>query len=212
MTLARRMPYPVPTSPADPTLEALLDATEELLSERRFDDLSVAQIARRAGCAVGTVYGHVRSKAAILHQLAFRFVQRSEVEVDSLVASDIPVDLQGRVQALVAYHVRAFRQSRGIVRAVAPSMHARPEDVTPGFRELATSLLEREARWLAECIEEIGHRDPLTAARFGLMSVIAMAQNRVVFGDSSGLVLEVEDEVLERELAGMLLAYLRHGA
>jgi AcrR family transcriptional regulator len=42
------------------TLERLLDATEAELREKGYADASVARIAGRAGCPVGTVYRRFR--------------------------------------------------------------------------------------------------------------------------------------------------------
>jgi TetR/AcrR family transcriptional regulator len=47
------------------TLDALLQAGEEIFSERSVDDVTVEEIAERAGVAVGSIYNHFGSKAGL---------------------------------------------------------------------------------------------------------------------------------------------------
>ena len=56
------------------TLERILSAAEALLDTREFDDLSMADLAREAGCAVGTLYGRIPSKESLLVCLHERYV------------------------------------------------------------------------------------------------------------------------------------------
>lgn len=47
------------------TLDSLLRAAEEIFSERAVDEVTVEQIAERAGVAVGSIYNHFGSKAGL---------------------------------------------------------------------------------------------------------------------------------------------------
>jgi TetR/AcrR family transcriptional regulator len=47
------------------TMDALLRAAEEIFSERPVDDVTVEEIAARAGVAVGSIYNHFGSKAGL---------------------------------------------------------------------------------------------------------------------------------------------------
>ena len=45
----------------------IVAAAGDLFAQRDFDDVTVGEIARRAGVAEGTVYLYFESKAALLH-------------------------------------------------------------------------------------------------------------------------------------------------
>src|SRR5829696_642673 len=55
------------------TLEKIGRATEELLATRAFEDISVADICRRARCAVGSFYARFQSKDDLLPYLYERY-------------------------------------------------------------------------------------------------------------------------------------------
>ena len=69
------------------TLEAILGAVEELLETHRWDDLSMAEIAERAGCAVGTVYARLPNKQAVLPCLLERYAVDFDGRVTEFLAS-----------------------------------------------------------------------------------------------------------------------------
>ena len=55
------------------TLAALLDATESLLEERRFEQISVAEIILKAGVSTGSFYARFSGKDALLPALYARY-------------------------------------------------------------------------------------------------------------------------------------------
>src|SRR3982751_3401491 len=68
------------------TLEKIGRAVEDLLATRSFDDISVADIARRARCSIGSFYARFASKDDLLPYLYERY----------------DADLKPRIQARVA--------------------------------------------------------------------------------------------------------------
>ena len=54
------------------THQRLLDAAEELLAEKGFTEIPVAEVARRAGFSVGAIYARCRDKAGILRSIRER--------------------------------------------------------------------------------------------------------------------------------------------
>lgn len=57
--------------------EALLDALESLLNEQPYDEIGIADIARRAGLTTGALYGRFGDKQGLALALHERFVMRS---------------------------------------------------------------------------------------------------------------------------------------
>src|SRR3954453_8113348 len=88
------------TQPAAVRREQLLDAAEAVLMERGLSATTVADVARTAGVAKGTMYLHFESKAELLAGLRARYMQRL---TDAALAPEAAeVSLQNLVHRLVS--------------------------------------------------------------------------------------------------------------
>ena len=65
------------------TLDALMRAAEEIFSERPVDEVTVGEIAARAGVAVGSLYNHFGSKAALHAAVVERALDVDRHDMDS---------------------------------------------------------------------------------------------------------------------------------
>ena len=57
---------------------ALYDATIELINEKGYENVSIADITRRANCGVGTFYGHFKSMKEVLEYSLERYDEVAE--------------------------------------------------------------------------------------------------------------------------------------
>lgn len=189
----------------------ILDAAEDLLEDREFDEITMPEIAERAGCAVGTVYGRVPGKDALLACLYDRFAERLSHEAASFEKAAIGALLSERVELLCRLLVEHYSERPGVVRALAAHLFSRHGEGFGEFRRHVTREFRRLARVLEDCGDEIEHPNPRSACEFGLMCVTLVAQNRLVFGERSGVQVRVPRQRLRTELARLLMAYLRAG-
>src|SRR5512144_2862852 len=86
------------------TEAALAQAVAELCKDRPFEDVTVADVARRAGVAVGTVYRRFRDKRALLHLSDTAFVDDCREAFDEDMADDrvADLDLEGLARAYIS--------------------------------------------------------------------------------------------------------------
>lgn len=70
------------------TMEALLDAAGVVFSEQPADDVTVEEIAKRAGVAVGSIYNHFGSKAGLHTALVDRSLGIEGTYMDSAYSPD----------------------------------------------------------------------------------------------------------------------------
>ncbi len=110
------------------TLDALLDAAQQLLADRPFHDINVNEIIARAGSSAGSFYARFPDKQALLHALHDRFNQRGkELGAALRTALTLPPDspppsrAQGRqlAQLIIGNIVKGLQENRGVLRAVA---------------------------------------------------------------------------------------------
>lgn len=197
------------------TLERILAAAEDLLETREFDELTMADLARHAGCAVGTVYGRVPGKESLLLCLHERYVDAGMADSARMFERCRDAELDERVKSLCSLVVDFYGAHRGVTRAITNYLFARSsEDVSNNvavFRRNATAGFKQVASFLAEKVDRRIHPDPQTAAEFGLQAATDVAQSRVAFGDRSGVRINYSTRALKARIASLLLAYLQHG-
>ena len=193
------------------TLHRFLESAIELLGERRFEEASVAEIARRARSSVGAFYARFEGKEALLAYLNDRLFEEGQRLWDEFLA---PERWEGRgvadvVEGVVARLVDRRRANRGLLRALSLYARSRPE---PRFTSHARAMNRHVHRKLAERLlerrGEIAHPDPEQAIAFGLLIVDGATREAILFGEAARLPGKPSDAVLARELSAAWLAYL----
>jgi AcrR family transcriptional regulator len=125
--------------------EALLDALMDLLYERPFADIGVADIARRAGMTTGAVYGRFGDKSGVAIALHERFAER---------ASQTMEDWGARPQWATASPSEIISSwTRGAInfgRMYRPLLTLMSND--PVVREQHSDLMSRPPRILARLL------------------------------------------------------------
>lgn len=191
------------------TQDRILDSAEQLLADKCFDDIPVAEIARRAGFSVGALYARFRDKAALLHCLLERF--GSEVRATADAAFD-PARWEGASAAeiaeeLVSFSVAIHRHRIGILREVLGRAYDDPE-IGMLIEQVFAELCKKLQPLLLARASEIRHPEPTVAAGFACRLVLGLLKEAVLFGGPGAYGVPTSDERLARELTLALLGYL----
>lgn len=209
---------PVPSSvPRQPrqdrsrkTLDRILTALEELLAERRFEEVSMQQIAARAGVSVGTIYTRFPHKEALLPTL----FERHDLLVQPLVerlGADLATlaTVRERVGRVVDFAVDYHLQRRGLLRALTLHVQSNPGSVA------AETVRERglQYRFVAQAVlgdgDGVSRHDPLSAVEFCLSVVNSWCRQHLLFPEvavpQDGV---ARTEVLRAQLSELVLSYL----
>lgn len=182
----------------------ILDATEALLTQRRFEDISVGEIVRRSRSSVGAFYARFPDKDALLGCLYERFRQEQAALTDAMFD---PTRWQGKpLEAVLSYAipflVQLHRERQGLLRAFAARACSDER-----FRQVWKQARDHAARRLKELVadrrEEVGHPDPELAVEAGLSMVLCTVELKLQLGEIDG----PEMDVLARELIRALVAY-----
>lgn len=154
------------------SLEALLAASEALLKEERdFDDLSVLEIAKRAGLSVGGFYARFPSKTALLPVLEERALERSRETLRKFSAEPQweGASLRQRVIGLVRLMSRTKQIHRGLHRALLDHGLLAGDNEIGGASEKSNRNISGLGEFLIECRDEIAHPDPYRAVQTVLL-------------------------------------------
>ena len=110
--MARTLRLPKPPAPDADKRVLILDAATRVFAERGFFAAQVADIARRAGIAAGTVYLYFRSKDDLLITLFDRTMQEAIREArEALATIDDPAD---RLRRIARLHLERLGRDRNL--------------------------------------------------------------------------------------------------
>lgn len=187
-------------------LEALLAAGNHLFSTREYEDVTVADIAAEAGCAVGTVYGRFQNKEALFLAIVHDLLQPAEERMDALLASiSHPAEVSPREIATLVIRqlVTFFRNAEGIMGAALRRSSTNPESWTP-LREAGTRMASGVLRLMSQTLE----------APSGTVELRILFAMQMVYGTLINAMLNrpgpllLSDPRLEQELTRAMCSYL----
>lgn len=182
------VPLPPRQARSRETLERILAAVDELLQEELFEALSMAEVARRAGVSVGTIYTRFRAKDDLLPAL----FARHQAAVGERVATFLEElgrlrSLRARIERVVGFAVDYHRDHRGLLRALTMYVRANPDGIpAQAFRERAAQYRAVAALVVGDA-RGVRRERPLEAAEFALGVVNSVCREQVLFDDVTPL-------------------------
>ena len=193
------------------TRARLLDATQQLLDSEGLDGLTMAKVAKLAGCSVGSLYHHFQDKRAIIYSVIDRFAAEVALTAQDGLKPELwqGVGLLEVLEGYLRFSLKLYRRFPGTFaaqRALAtqdPHVEARLHQSRQDNRRLLMGLIEPRAH-------EITHPDPQLALDTALMMLRSVLQHRQYLLLPGVRVVEPKrsDRVLVREVVAMLGSYL----
>ena len=188
--------------PADKR-SAILDAATAVFAERGFFNAQVADIARGAGIAAGTVYLYFRSKDEILTSIFDRTMKEAIAEGRAAVADeDDPIE---RLRRLARLHLARMGRDRNL--AIVFQVELR--QTTKFMERFSTTGLGDYLRLIQQTIEEGQARgafrsgvSPRTAAKVVFGALDEMATNWILSRRRYALAAQA-DEVVDLLVGGL---------
>jgi AcrR family transcriptional regulator len=195
------------------TEERILRAFGELLAESRFEDVSVQQVAGRAGVSVGGFYARFGSKDdALLHLLYAGYVRDALALAERVLD---PARWEGAGIGPIAHAyfkliLDAGHGHNGVVRELVSRTRVNPDAVSDSeaWASFRHGVHEPFRRLLAERVAEVDHPDPAFALRFAFSACSSALREALLFGHMEPSMGPVEEDALARELARMFCRYL----
>jgi AcrR family transcriptional regulator len=191
------------------SFERIIEATIELLRERAYDQITLAEICDRSGVSTGSLYGRVTGKDELLRVVQVRFLERL-AEQFTEEAERIEAQAKGLEQvvpAVVASLGNLLKENASVLRAF---MLRGPVDeaIRAVGKQSADENHAKFIRLLQECSKEIRHPQPDRAIDSGMLLIYA-TQARYLGLDSVGGMGEASNwNQLLKDLSDMMLAFL----
>jgi len=130
------------------TIDALLGAAQEAFSTRSVDEVTVEEIAERAGTSVGSLYNHFGSKAGLHAAVVERAVEVDRAFMDFAYTADrSPVEqLYAAAEEYLRFYLEAPEYFRMLAFPAGPGRYRAGRDLA---ERLARSVDEQNARMVA---------------------------------------------------------------
>ncbi len=195
------------------TEERILGAFSELLREARFEDVSVQQVAGRAGVSVGGFYARFASKDdLLLHALYAGYVRDALAEAERVFAPG-RWDGAGLAPIAEAYFgliLRVGDTHWTVLREIVHRTRGNPDTVrdSSAWSAFRQGVHEPFRQLLAERMHEVQHPDPAFAVRFAFSACSSALRESVLFGHMEPSMGPVDERTMARELARMFCRYL----
>ncbi len=188
------------------TLQRILKALGELLNEKSFDQISMVELAERAGCAVTSIYARFKDKWSMIAALHESFRDDAMVRIDSFLAPDrwrgaTPDEI---IAATMAALVSAYHEHRHLMHAVLltddPVVYGRAASVAHHAAERLAEVLPTPAAAATDAFRR--------RVEFGVRVVIATLQQRVLLEAVPEERAARSNAELAKELASLMTSYL----
>ena len=188
------------------TRRRLVTSCLELVDDRPFDQVTVAEIAEGADVSVGNFYRRFTSKEAILPDLYAAYEERFAAFAGTFSQGDSiePDDSRGRWDSLIDRTVAFMEDNRGLIQAL--HLHARlhPEIVPPGSHDQRRSLYGR----VRELFSSSDEARAQTMGQVAILVLVSTLTEQILYPDHTpAAAANVNTADLAEELSRMLAAY-----
>ena len=196
------------------TRDKLIAALEELLKTKQFDDISVAEIAAKAGVSPASIYRRFENKDAFIPVLFELYQRRIEDWTASPEAKFDPAEaptLRDALRQIALIALRQLGQQRHILRAVHIYAHLRPDLIGQEWRALQTRMVASFSALLTLYRAEIKRADMATAAGMTAYFINTIFIERGLFWDADDVArwqLPEAGEAFAAEVADFVYGYL----
>ena len=159
------------------TVEAILDASAQVICEDGFEKASTNRIAKRAGVSIGTLYQYFPNKLALMASLIDRHTEELMTVIGRQLLSLVGVPLEEAVRQLVYTMLEAHRVNPELHRACVEQLHH------VGMVDQVRDVTRRAAALVRAYMEQHRDRlrvDDLDMATFMIVTCVEAVTHNVV--------------------------------
>jgi AcrR family transcriptional regulator len=183
------------------SVEAILEATIQVLLKDGKMNLTTTRVAQRAGVSVGTLYQYFPNKSALLQALL-----RDKLSCVTAAVEDVSQRMRGTTLSEMADAlVKAFIAAKFKHAGASVALYAASEDL--GGKKIAREMQQRTVQAIRQMIESSSEKlsgDPSAIAQTLQAAISGVSRATLEHGVKPGAM-----EAMERELTVLARAYLQ---
>ena len=192
------------------TMKLILEAAAQILEEKNFEELTIAEVVQKAGTSVGAFYGRFKDKEALLQTLDEQFFETFEAAVRAVLA---PQNWEGKsissiVREVTRLVVNTYSKEKGVLRSLnLKSRLTRDASFKKREQSAWADLYPQFQQALLSNRQVITHPDPALAIRLGFQQLFYGAREILLWEPFREPVHYTNEELIT-ELTRAYLAYL----
>ena len=194
------------------TRNRIVAAFEALLKEKAFEDISVAEIASKAGVSVGAIYRRFENKDAFIPLILEAYKNRVEAfaaDPANQLAPDPEAGLFTALQEMTQLAWRFLEQDGNLLRAAFIHARTRPDLVGEEWDDLLAASAAGYAQVLHIFEEEVQRPDINEAAKMTLYLLnVGIVEYGLYPKEGPAAVLTMTPEAFTKSLARAIYGYL----
>lgn len=193
------------------TLQHMVEAAREALETKSFDELTLADLTRRAGVTVGAFYQRFPSKNALLEYLeqeAYREIRERSATLFA-IPSPTPAPSTGAfLRTFTTGMAALYREHRGVLRELVQRSRS-SRDRQRRRTDMTRDVVERAVAWILDKGGEVNHPEPRKAMGVALLFTTSALRDVVLFEETwAGVGSSSDVDGLVDELVVAAEAYL----
>ena len=209
-----KKPFTVKQSRSRESLQRLLTAATDVLTEGGLEGATIPRIAARAGLSPGAVYRRFPDKDALLQTVVLTELEQIDENTRAQLTPELAeqVSLQHFAKQMIQGSLQEHRQYATLKRALDQYVLTHPN---VAFRKKVSKLNIRTMRRVADFLllkrKDIKHPDPEAAVSFAVVQVGLILREMILLDTMSedwSSLLPKDDNQLVRELTRAFLSYL----
>ena len=188
-------------------MERVLNTLLIMLDTRPFEEIVMADLARRASAAITSIYARFEDKRALL--LAAHQLHTQEIIADIDRALD-PARLKSAsvaqvIEAALDQAMSTLARRKNLHRAV---LAARDRDVAARAAEISRHWSERVIALLRGKMRGVDEKEAARRIDFALRAAMAVLRQRMIFGNVEPALFALSEREMRSRLLAMILAVL----
>lgn len=192
------------------TMSHMLDAAMQILENKSFEKMTIAEVVKRADCSVGAFYGRFQDKDALLQALDERFFERFDQAIQEFLAPDNLKEkpLAEIIEGAARLLVETYSEQKGLLRSL--NLKARLHNDSRFQKREQKSwgeLFPKLQKILLSHRDKITHPYKILAIRLGFQQMF-FTMREILLWEPFREVPPYDKEELISELAYAYLAYL----
>ena len=197
------------------TREKLVMGFAELLREKPFDSITIAELAKRAGIGVGTVYGRFANKDAlipVIFEVYLKMLEHYAGDPSNALTLNETDTLRSALHKICAQAWRLLQAEPQLIRTAHLYARLRPDLVGQDWDAIIETSVGQFRQVIDHFAHEVRRADPDAAARmvFYLLNTVMVEQ--ALYGEAGpGAALRVDDAAFIEDGATAIYGYLTAG-
>jgi len=160
------------------SLARVYEATNTLLKDRDFDQITMAEISKLANVAIGSIYQRFGSKSDLLWLMYATYLEEATARFSDLMQAERSARAADRVETLITIVCDLFEAHRGVIKSLLVRYRQSPDSVPEALSGQIEAAFENGVVFL---LGPHPSEDETRRARFAVSIILAVVREQILY-------------------------------